>query len=1524
MSKYCLYLFFLMLFSGIAGAQSISNTCIKSTEGKDFWFGFMESRHHQNGHYLELTLTSTFPCQFKIYLGKSTTPFLTGTLTPNVPYRFQPSWQSAEPIGSEIIEAKGLHLVSDMPMNVFAMNWSPSSADAAVIFPVEAVGSEYYAVCYEPHINEGSGGTPGNGKNSEFLVVATEDDTKVTITPTKITDQLRPANVPFTITLGKGELYQVQSMNHANLAGQGDLTGSYILSDKPVAFYSGSWSTTIPIGATSAYDHLYEQIPPVRSWGRKFVTVPLKGRSQDVFRIIASENKTSIRIGTNSPIVLNKGGFYEFVLKSDQPTLIDSDHPILLAQFMVSNQVDKPAGYSGTWDGDPLMLIVSPVDQTRENVTFVAYDSPNIKSKYFVNVVTKIESSNNIFLDNVQISFTVLPNTEYAYAQIDITKGNHNLQSNLPGKGFIAYVYGYGGVESYGYGVGFNLSIKLDLGGDIHFVSDTILLCTGQAKGLDAGAHFSSFLWSTGETTQMILVSKAGYSKVTATTSDGCSMVDSIYTYVSNPVVNLGKDTTICNPKSFKLDAGAGFSKYLWNTKDSIRSVTVKTPEIYSVSTMNKYDCPASDEIFVNFVNKPKISLQSLDSLVCGDKVSTLKISVDKGIYQLKSNNPAVTFSGMTVTVPQYGNYPLTYIATDQYNCAADTSFSVGFHEIPALNLGKDTTICKPKTILLDAGAGLASYRWSTNDSVRTIKAQNEGTYSVVVKNSYGCSNQDNILVSFFDVPKLDLSQLDTLICGAKATNLRISANKGNFFLTSSDPAVIIKGLTASVPQYGTYPFLFSAKDQYACKTDTSFTIGFHKIPTVIISVDDTTCYGYSLDAKYLGDADIGRARFTWIFAKDTIADEIGKIQMQVKLGLDRGKRDLYLQVNEKGCKNSFIIKEISVIPDLDFVVSDSVQCQPKTFKFSATNTENVVDYMWDWGDGTMLHNGKDASHNYTKDGRYTVLLTATTDKKCVNSVKKENLLYVAPIPTAGFSLAPETCLSPGNDTVNYVGSAGSEDKYYWDLKAFDPAEIIQPPENTSGPFVFDLLNKPKTTMSLYVISKYGCQSPTASLAVKRRPLFSYTPSSREGCTLFKVNFKGQPGDPVDQLNYYWNFGDGSNSSGNDINHTYLIPDVDYDLRLRAVSLLTGCTDSIFNGKEIVVHPIPTVDFSIKDNTCLDLGPQSVLYTGSADDKDHYNWDLSALLSKEINQNPGDSKGPLGFELLDKPKATIRLQVTSKYGCISENKPLFLQRIPMFNLQATDSSGCIPYEANLSASVGDKVDQVDFSWKFGDGKYGSGPKISHTYPLPDKTYDITLMAGSKMTGCRDTLFKPGFITVYPQPIAGFTVNKNLLSNEDPVAIFTNQSTGADQYLWKFDDGLISRQQNPTHKYNVVGPRRVLLESVNQFGCADTISDVVMIALNKIFAPNAFSPIAPNTVDKEFFPFCNGVIEKGYHLKILSRWNEVIFECEDVLKGWNGRLSDNTLAPVGNYVWILYFTDFLGKYHFQNGTVTLIY
>ena len=892
MIKYGLILICLFLNFSKLSAQSSSGSCVKSTGGKEFWFGFMENRPGFGCpipvpvNYLEVTVTSRFDCQFTISIGKSTTAIVSDVLQPNVPKKFRIDRSLAEPSGSEKIEEKALHLVSDQPLNLYAMNWGINSADAAVIFPVEALGNEYYALCYEPH-NEVETGynifcgliTITNGKNSEFVVVASEDQTQVTITPSKITDQLKAANIPFTITLNKGELYQVQSMNAPNLMDQGDLTGSFIKSDKPVALYSGSWATTVPKTSTYAWDHLYEQIPPIRSWGRKFVTVPLKSRGKDTYRILASVDHTTVKIVGKTTVVIDQGKFYEFMLNSNEPSLVESDQPVLLAQYSNSNDVDRPSSIpqGGAWDGDPSMLIISPVDQTREQVTFVAYDTPEITNKLFVNVVTKDDAVNQIQLDDQPISFTSLPNSGYSYAQIQIAIGSHNLNSTEAGKGFIAYVYGFGGVESYGYGVGFNLSTHLDLGGDIHFVKDTILLCKGETKILDAGSHFSSFVWNTGETTQKISVSKKGYYEVTASTQDGCVLTDGIHAVESNPVIPLGNDTTLCNSGSLLLDAG-DFSSYLWSTQDTTRTIPVKTPGLYSVSVINKYGCTSMDTIKVDMTERPKLKINRLDSVLCGSKTMTVDITADKGSYTLKSSDPSVVFQGLTATVPNYGTYPFTFIATDQYFCA----------------------------------------------------------------------------------------------------------------------------------------------------TDTNFTVRFHKNSSVAIQID-STCFRYSLDAKYLGDAVRNNTLFTWILADDTIANGIAKDQVHMQLGSNHLKNDLSLQIAEEGCQSQKVIQKINVVPDLRFSPADTIVCLSGELKFTATNSANVVDYEWNWGDGIVEHLSGNAVHRYAKEGYYDVQLTAKTDKNCTNTVKKEKLLFVAPVPSNGFSISDNSCLEKGSHTLSYVGSADAK-----------------------------------------------------------------------------------------------------------------------------------------------------------------------------------------------------------------------------------------------------------------------------------------------------------------------------------------------------------------------------------------------------------------------------------------------------------------------------------------------------------------
>jgi len=594
MKKLILILSALFSFISPLLADGKLNPCHYSTEGKDFWFGFMQNRLTGADHYIEFTVSSRKGAQFAVTYGPAETLIGNYTVAANSSETVPIDYKLLEASGSEVIEDKGIHLVSTDSVNVYALNYRTRSSDVAVIYPTESLGKEYFAMCYTPHFHN------NNQTNSEFLIIALVDHTNVNITPTKDTDHGEKANYTFTITLNKGQSYQVQSMN-SNIAGQGDLTGSYITSDQPIAFYSGVKATSVPDTGTSD-DHLYEQIPSTNTWGREFYIVPLQLRTKDTYRILAAEDETIVTVeGLNQTKTLNRGTFWEFDLTVNQPCRVISSKKILLAQFCRSQEADVVNGV-----GDPFMIILSPMSQNINDVTFVAYETALIQNIFFVNIITKTSEIGNITLDGSVIGAGFKPYTNgvYSYIQLPIKKGPHRLfNPDRKNGGFLAYVYGFGdnnNTESYGYGVGFNLDIQLEIGGSFERTHDTLVICKGTEVKLETGEYFVNYLWNNGKTTPSITVSEKGMYSVTATTAAGCQKSDSLYVKVNAPEISLGRDTSVCLPGEYIIEAAKGFAQYKWQDGSSGQTFTVETSGDYSVTATNEFGCKASDTLHVD------------------------------------------------------------------------------------------------------------------------------------------------------------------------------------------------------------------------------------------------------------------------------------------------------------------------------------------------------------------------------------------------------------------------------------------------------------------------------------------------------------------------------------------------------------------------------------------------------------------------------------------------------------------------------------------------------------------------------------------------------------------------------------------------------------------------------------------------------------------------------------------------------------------------------------------------------------
>jgi PKD repeat protein len=238
---------------------------------------------------------------------------------------------------------------------------------------------------------------------------------------------------------------------------------------------------------------------------------------------------------------------------------------------------------------------------------------------------------------------------------------------------------------------------------------------------------------------------------------------------------------------------------------------------------------------------------------------------------------------------------------------------------------------------------------------------------------------------------------------------------------------------------------------------------------------------------------------------------------------------------------------------------------------------------------------------------------------------------------------------------------------------------------------------------------------------------------------------------------------------------------------------------------------------------------------------------------------------------------------------------------------------------------------VSYIWDFGDDTYSSAENPKHLYTMPGK-YIVTLTVNN-IAG--ESIHR-GLVTVYQGPTAIFEIYPTEVINNSQVVVFTNYSHHATSWIWNFGDGSFSSEENPWHKYNSEGKYKVSLEVASKDGCTDSLIYYtpvnVLYRTGEIKFPNVFKwnrsgPTGGYWIDDElndnvFRPFFKNVIE--YKLQIFNRLGMLIYESEELNKGWDGYSVHLNLAHQGVYVYKVVgrFAD--GTYFTKVGDVTFLH
>ena len=90
----------------------------------------------------------------------------------------------------------------------------------------------------------------------------------------------------------------------------------------------------------------------------------------------------------------------------------------------------------------------------------------------------------------------------------------------------------------------------------------------------------------------------------------------------------------------------------------------------------------------------------------------------------------------------------------------------------------------------------------------------------------------------------------------------------------------------------------------------------------------------------------------------------------------------------------------------------------------------------------------------------------------------------------------------------------------------------------------------------------------------------------------------------------------------------------------------------------------------------------------------------------------------------------------------------------------------------------------------------------------------------------------------------------------------------------------------------------------------------------IYIPNALNPNSSNSENWTFRPKADFLDD--YKLTIYDKRGAIIFSSQDIFDGWDGRNGAGKLYPPDTYVYLIVYSDSMGKKHKLSGFVNLVY
>jgi gliding motility-associated-like protein len=555
---------------------------------------------------------------------------------------------------------------------------------------------------------------------------------------------------------------------------------------------------------------------------------------------------------------------------------------------------------------------------------------------------------------------------------------------------------------------------------------------------LIAPPGFSNYLWSTGDTAQIITVNPNLYTSISCviTTSSGCIVNLSTNLQPSIPIPDFNWNDDCLPQKNFtNLSIITGtdtIQSFLWNFGDG------NTSSDFSPS---------------HFYNSP------------GTYIVTLSVTSNDGCNSQISKQikiwPQISADFVTNDVCLSGISLFTNLTT-QYT---------GYQNNYFWNFGDSQT---------------------SNQQSPTHIYQNFGVYNVSLIseiNGSSCRDTVNKTVIVYQNPIVNILSEDNCV-GEVSSFYNFSQvpswSTNNTYLwnfgqngwqsTQQNP-------TFTYPSWGEYTVSLNVTSQngsISCSSQNSITVQIYPIPQVNFESNNTFCFGE--EVQFYNDSYIQSGliiNYIWNFGDNNFSNQVNPTHTYTSAGT---YQVVLTAISNSGCQNqSSTLINIYPNPIADIQNGPFSGCEDLRVQFQDNSIGNVTNWNWFFGDG-YSSNSPNPVHTYTNPGQYLVKLNVVNGNGCQSIFSDSTTVTVYPTPVSNF-IIENSQLDEYNNNVNLINLSQGANFYLWNFG--DGQSSIE--YNTDHTYS----DYGEYNISLVCRNQYGC-SDTSYKRIDIKPVFTF------------------------------------------------------------------------------------------------------------------------------------------------------------------------------------------------------------------------------------------------------------------------------------------------------------------------------------------------------------------------------------------------------------------------------------------------